>query len=62
VNFPRRNGHITGPGGPKDDLVPAMLSNNEFVMPADAVVGAGGPNAMYGLMRNFQMNSRRGGA
>jgi hypothetical protein len=62
VDFPRRNGHITGPGGPKDDLVPAMLSNNEFVMPADAVVGAGGPNAMYGLMRNFQMNSRRGAA
>ena len=60
VNFPRRNGHITGPGGPKDDLVPAMLSNNEFVMPAEAVDGAGGPDAMYALMRNFQMNSRRG--
>lgn len=30
-------GHITGPGGPTDDLIPAMLSNNEYVMPAHAV-------------------------
>lgn len=29
-------GHVTGPGGPRDDKVPAMLSNGEFVVNADA--------------------------
>ena len=57
-DFPRREGHITGPGGPKDDLIPAMLSDNEFVMTAEAVEGAGGPETMYNLMRNFEMNAR----
>ncbi|UUW88471.1 hypothetical protein [Pimelobacter simplex] len=30
-------GLVTGPGGPRDDLIPALLSNREFVIPADAV-------------------------
>ena len=30
-------GYISGPGGPKEDLIPAMLSNGEFVMQAKAV-------------------------
>lgn len=30
-------GHITGPGGPRDDVIPALLSNNEYVQPADVV-------------------------
>lgn len=30
-------GEVEGPGGPKDDMVPAMLSDGEFVMPAEAV-------------------------
>jgi hypothetical protein len=30
-------GYISGPGGPKDDLIPAMLSNGEFVLQASAV-------------------------
>lgn len=30
-------GPISGPGGPKDDLIPAMLSDGEFVMPVGAV-------------------------
>lgn len=30
-------GYITGPGGPKDDVIPAMLSNGEFVIQAAAV-------------------------
>lgn len=30
-------GYISGPGGPRDDLIPAMLSNGEFVVNAAAV-------------------------
>ncbi|AIY17787.1 hypothetical protein GUY44_07165 [Pimelobacter simplex] len=30
-------GLVTGPGGPREDLIPALLSNREFVIPADAV-------------------------
>jgi len=30
-------GYISGPGGPKSDLIPAMLSNGEFVIQASAV-------------------------
>lgn len=28
-------GHVSGPGGPRDDKIPAMLSNGEFVVRAD---------------------------
>jgi len=28
-------GHVNGPGGPRDDVIPAWLSNGEYVMPAD---------------------------
>jgi len=36
-------GYISGPGGPRDDKIPAMLSNGEFVIQASAVkkFGAG---------------------
>jgi hypothetical protein len=53
-------GYVQGPGGPKDDMVNAKLSNNEFVMTADAVRGAGngsikqGADKMYQLMNNFE--------
>jgi len=30
-------GHILGPGGPKEDRIPAMLSNGEYVVKADSV-------------------------
>lgn len=33
----RKGGEVDGPGGPKDDRVPAMLSDGEFVMPVGAV-------------------------
>ena len=33
----RRGGEVDGPGGPKDDRVPAMLSDGEFVMPVGSV-------------------------
>jgi hypothetical protein len=58
--FPRRQGQISGPGGPKDDLVPAMLSDGEFVMTAKAVDNAGGPRAMYDLMNKLDPESSRG--
>ena len=59
-NFPRRNGAISGPGTGTSDSVPAMLSDGEFVMTADAVRGAGGGsrqqgmNNMYNMMRMFE--------
>jgi hypothetical protein len=36
-------GPVSGPGGPVDDKIPAMLSNGEYVLPADTVkkVGVG---------------------
>ena len=58
--FPRRQGQISGPGGPKDDLVPAMLSDGEFVMTAKAVENAGGPRVMYNLMNSLDPDSSRG--
>lgn len=33
----RRGGEVDGPGGPKDDLIPAMLSDGEFVLPIGTV-------------------------
>lgn len=32
-----KGGKVSGPGGPKDDMVPAMLSDGEFVMPVGSV-------------------------
>lgn len=32
-----QTGEVDGPGGPKDDLIPAMLSDGEFVMPIGTV-------------------------
>jgi hypothetical protein len=34
-------GTVEGPGGPKDDLIPAMLSHGEFVMPVGTVLKYG---------------------
>ena len=33
----RAGGKVAGPGGPKDDRVPALLSDGEFVMPVGTV-------------------------
>jgi hypothetical protein len=56
-HFPRRTGQIRGPGTATSDDVPAMLSDGEFVMTKRAVDGAGGPNKMYNMMRNFEMKT-----
>ena len=34
-------GKVEGPGGPVDDKIPAMLSNGEYVLPADTVKAIG---------------------
>ena len=58
--FPPQFGHIRGPGGPKDDKIPAMLSDGEFVMTAKAVDNAGGPEAMYRMMNKLDPDSSKG--
>jgi hypothetical protein len=57
---------VQGPGGPKDDKVPARindvqearLSDGEFVMPADAVMAAGGGDPSMGAQQ-LQMLSEQ---
>jgi hypothetical protein len=58
-SFPRKTGMIDGPGGPKDDKIPAMLSNGEFVFTAKAVNNAGGPKAMYNMMNKLDPESEK---
>lgn len=59
-DFPRKQGHISGPGTGTSDDVPAMLSDGEFVMTSKAVRNAGngsralGSKRMYGLMNNLE--------
>jgi hypothetical protein len=48
------SGLVSGPGGPKDDKVPAMLSDGEFVMSAGAV-------RKYGVETLEGMNAAGGG-
>jgi hypothetical protein len=58
--FPRQQGGISGPGTGTSDDIPAMLSDGEFVMTANAVKGAGGGSRaagtkkMYDLMNQFE--------
>ena len=44
-------GHVVGPGGPREDKVPAMLSNGEYVLPAKTVQKLGGPEEIDELVR-----------
>ena len=63
-------GPVVGPGGPKDDMVPAIidghtpakLSNGEYVIPADAVVGIGNGDTSVGFERldNLVQNYKAG--
>ncbi len=60
---------IRGPGGPKDDAIPAVindvqearLSDGEFVVPAEAVAGAGEGDPELGAMRLTELSDRLGG-
>ena len=56
-------GYIKGPGGPRDDKIPTLLSNTEFVQTGKAVAGADpsgsnnpdkGAKVMNGIMREFE--------
>lgn len=64
--YPRRNGQINGPGTATSDSIPAMLSDGEFVMTAQAVRGIGGGSRragakrMYALMHQLERNAARG--
>jgi len=64
--YPRRTGQISGPGTETSDSIPAMLSDGEFVMTAQAVRGAGkgsrreGAKKMYALMHQLERNASRG--
>ena len=48
-------GEVSGPGGPKDDKIPAMLSDGEFVVTAKAVENLGGGNRYAGAKRMYNM-------
>ncbi len=53
-NFDTNGGYARGPGGPKDDMIDAKLSDGEFVLTADAVQGAGGPGPLYEMMDQLE--------
>jgi hypothetical protein len=58
--YPRKNGHIAGPGTGTSDEIPAMLSDGEFVFTAKAVRAMGdgsrrkGAKRMYALMKKLE--------
>jgi hypothetical protein len=47
-----------GPGTGTSDSIPAMLSDGEFVMTANAVKGAGNGNRREGARKMYQMMKR----
>jgi len=57
-------GELDGPGGPKEDLIPVMASDGEFMLSKAAVDQAGGGNHTKGIARlnafNKQGNNRYG--
>ena len=61
-SYPRRNGSINGPGTGTSDEIPAMLSDGEFVMTADAVRGAGNGSRKHGMQRMYDMMQTLEGA
>jgi hypothetical protein len=54
-DFPPRIGRISGPGTETSDDIPAMLSDGEFVMTAEAVRGAGNGSREAGMRNMYQM-------
>lgn len=51
-----RGGQVTGPGGPRDDMVPIMASNREFVIP-EHVVRALGENFFKKLLKDNPLDA-----
>jgi hypothetical protein len=56
-NYMPNGGDIKGPGGPKDDLIPVMASNGEFMLSKAAVDQAGGGNHSKGIARLEAFNN-----
>ena len=60
AEYPRKNGHINGPGTGTSDDIPAMLSDGEFVFTAKSVRNMGdgsrrkGAKRMYALMKKLE--------
>lgn len=54
-------GMVQGPGGPTDDMVPAMLSNGEGVLNTSAVQQIGGPDIIHLLNMLGQAQQMAGG-
>ena len=60
AEYPRKNGHISGPGTGTSDDIPATLSDGEFVFTAKAVRNMGdgsrrkGAKRMYALMKKLE--------
>jgi hypothetical protein len=57
-NYMPNGGDIRGPGGPKDDLIPVMASNGEYMLSKAAVDQAGGGNHAKGIANLEQFNNR----
>tara|TARA_R110002110_G_scaffold279038_1_gene494150 strand:- start:1027 stop:2265 length:1239 start_codon:yes stop_codon:yes gene_type:complete len=63
AKYSAAGGDVSGPGGPKEDKIPAMLSDGEFVVTAKAVENLGngdryaGARKMYDMMNNLDPES-----
>ena len=55
-NFMPYGGKITGPGGPKEDKIPVMASNGEYMLSKAAVDQAGGGNHAKGIAALEEFN------
>lgn len=57
-NYMPDGGDIRGPGGPRDDLIPVMASNGEYMLSKAAVDQAGGGNHARGIAALEEFNNR----
>ena len=55
-NYMPQGGAMQGPGGPKDDLIPVMASDGEYMLSKAAVDQAGGGNHTRGIANLEQFN------
>jgi hypothetical protein len=56
-NYMPQGGAMQGPGGPKDDLIPVMASDGEYMLSKAAVDQAGGGNHARGIANLEQFNN-----
>jgi len=56
-NYMPQGGAMQGPGGPKDDLIPVMASDGEYMHSKAAVDQAGGGNHARGIANLEQFNN-----